>query len=158
MYLSDLQWEMVRRHLPTPPVYPGKRGRPIQDTRLVLEGILWVLGSGARWKDLPHPPYPPYQTCHRYFQNWVACGAFQKIMRLLVRDAEAVGWINAFESFIDATFIPAKKGGRVPDGPELARAIRSWPWPTAMDARLPFTWTRREKARRPLRQRRLKAS
>lgn len=158
MYLSDLQWEMVRDFLPIPPVYPGKRGRPIQDTRLVLEGILWVLGSGARWKDLPHPPYPSYQTCHRYFQNWVACGAFQKIVRLLVRDAEAVGWINAFESFIDATFIPAKKGGRVPDGPELARAIRSWPWPIAMDARLPFVWTRREKARRRLRPKRLTAS
>jgi transposase len=158
MFLSDLQWEMVRHYLPTPPTGPHKRGRPIQDTRMVLEGILWVLKSGARWRDLPHPPYPAYQTCHRYFQRWASCGAFDKIVEILVRDAEAVGWVKSFEAFIDATFVPAKKGGRVPDGPALVRAIRSWPWPTIMDARLPFTWTPPGRAKRPSRPKRLNGS
>ncbi|WP_448518267.1 transposase, partial [Rhodoflexus sp.] len=33
-------------------------------------GILWVLRTGAAWKDLPDR-YPPYQTCHRRYQQWV---------------------------------------------------------------------------------------
>ncbi|MGE5444032.1 MAG: transposase, partial [Ignavibacteriales bacterium] len=44
------------------------RGRPWRDNREVLNGILWILRSGARWKDLPER-FPPYQTCHRRFQQ-----------------------------------------------------------------------------------------
>ena len=50
--LTDDQWERVKPHLP-PPVRAGKGGRSRADDRACLEGILWVLRSGARWKDLP---------------------------------------------------------------------------------------------------------
>jgi transposase len=43
------------------------RGRKPRDPREVLNGILWVLRTGAPWKDLPGR-YPPRQTCHRRFQ------------------------------------------------------------------------------------------
>jgi hypothetical protein len=48
----------------------GKGGRPWQSARDVLDGVLWVLRTGAPWGDLPKR-YPPYQTCHRRFQRWV---------------------------------------------------------------------------------------
>ena len=47
----------------------GKRGRPWRDNREVLEGILWVMRTEAPWRDMPKA-YPPYQTCHRRFQQW----------------------------------------------------------------------------------------
>jgi transposase len=49
------------------------RGRPWRDTCAVLNGVLWVLGTGAQWRELPSK-YPPYQTCHRRFQQWVRDG------------------------------------------------------------------------------------
>ena len=49
------------------------RGRPWRDNREVLDGILWVLRTGAPWRDLPKK-YPSYQTCHRRFQQWSSDG------------------------------------------------------------------------------------
>jgi len=47
------------------------RGRPWRDTRAVVNGVLWILRTGAPWHDLPNR-YPPYQTCHRRFQHLAA--------------------------------------------------------------------------------------
>jgi len=81
--LSDSQWELIEPLL-RPQRRTDGRGRPWQDTRAVLNGILWVLGTGAQWRELPNQ-YPPYQTCHRRFQQWVAwsrSGAFRPASRL----------------------------------------------------------------------------
>jgi transposase len=61
MDLTDKQWEVLE---PTfrPRRRPDRRGRPWTDTRDVMNGVLWVLRTGAPWADLP-PRYPPYQTC-----------------------------------------------------------------------------------------------
>jgi len=71
-------------HLIEPILRPRRRsdgrGRPWQDTRAVLNGILWVLGTGAQWRELPKK-YPPYQTCHRRFQQWVREGELERILR-----------------------------------------------------------------------------
>jgi transposase len=65
--LTDEQWEMVEPIL-RPARRQDNRGRPWQDTRAVLHGVLWILGSGAQWSEMP-AKYPPYQTCHRRFQQ-----------------------------------------------------------------------------------------
>ena len=70
--LSDAQWGLIEP-IPRPKRRAGGRGRPWQDTRAVLDGVLWVLGTGAQWRELPEK-YPPYQTCHRRFQQWVRSG------------------------------------------------------------------------------------
>ena len=50
--LSEEQWEAVSGHLPAP--VPGpKGGRPRADNRLCFEGILWILWTGALWRELP---------------------------------------------------------------------------------------------------------
>lgn len=68
MDLTEEQWEVLlpffAEELKT------KRGRPSRSPRDVLNGILWILRTGAQWKHLPNH-YPPYQTCHRWFQRWV---------------------------------------------------------------------------------------
>jgi len=50
----------------------------------VLNGVLWILRTGAQWRELPKK-YPPYQTCHRRFQRWVRSGQRNKALRALAR-------------------------------------------------------------------------
>jgi transposase len=85
------------------------RGRPWQDTRAVLDGILWVLGTGAQWRELPQK-YPPYQTCHRRLQQWVRESKLERILRVLANELQARGKLRPAEAFIDASFTGAKKG------------------------------------------------
>lgn len=90
---------------------PTGRGRPWQDTRAVLNGVLWVLGTGAQWRELPKQ-YPPYQTCHRRFQQWVREGKLERILRVLAEELQARGKLDPKEAFIDASFTGAKRGPR----------------------------------------------
>ena len=76
----------------------------------MLGGILWVLKSGARWKDLPDR-YPPYQTCHRRFQQWARAGVLEQALHALASTLLEQGRIDLSEAFIDGTFVPAKRGG-----------------------------------------------
>ncbi len=121
MRLTDEQWELLEEYIPDPPRRPDNRGRPHRDKREVTEGILWVLRSGARWKDLPSA-YPPYQTCHRRFQQWVEAGVFADLAHRLAQDLDTLGWLDFGEWFIDGTFVPAKKGGPASGRRNEARA------------------------------------
>jgi transposase len=89
---------------------PDGRGRPPQDTRAVLNGVLWILRTGAQWQELPKK-YPPYQTCHRRFQQWVRSGQLNKALRALARELHGHGLLALEEGLLDGTFASAKKGG-----------------------------------------------
>jgi len=65
--LTEAQWEKIRPLLPKQPKRP-RGGRPRADDRKVLEGILWILRSGARWQDLPEE-FPHPSTCCRRRQD-----------------------------------------------------------------------------------------
>jgi len=65
--LNDEQWAVVEPVL-RPIRRTDNRGRPWQNTRAVLNGVLWVSGTGAQWREMPEK-YPPHQTCHRRFQQ-----------------------------------------------------------------------------------------
>ena len=75
MDLTDEQWEAARPCIPEPERQgtTERGGRPWRDPRDVLNGILWVLRTGAPWADLPRR-YPPPQTCHDRFQKWERAG------------------------------------------------------------------------------------
>lgn len=110
MDLTDEQWKLIEPHLPAPQRREGGRGRPRRDARDVLHGILWVLRTGAPWKELP-PRYPPYQTCHRRLQEWVEIDTLKRTLISLARDLQKRGGIDDSEGFIDGTYVPAKCGG-----------------------------------------------
>ena len=110
MYLSDAQWVILAPLIPIPPRRSDGRGRPWRDSREVLGGILWVLKTGARWRDLPRS-YPPYQTCHRRFQQWVRAGVLERVLHALAAALLDQGRIDLSEAFIDGTFVPATGGG-----------------------------------------------
>ena len=77
MDLTEAQWQVLKPLL-TPQRRPDGRGRPFRDARAVFNGILWVLRTGAPWHDLPDR-YPPYQTCHRRFQQWQRDGTLTRL-------------------------------------------------------------------------------
>jgi transposase len=122
MDLTDVQWERLAPIFEKP--YAGT-GRPRQDARLVLNGVLWVLRTGAPWKDMPRR-YPPYQTCHRHFQEWTDEGIFENALQTLAEDLLERGEIDVRECFIDGSFAPSKKGAQVLEKLSGARAPRSW--------------------------------
>ncbi len=131
MDLTDQQWQIVEAILPPDRVRADGRGRPWSDRRTVLNGILWILRTGAPWQDLP-PRYGPYQTVHRRFQNWVRSGAIEKILLALAEHLREAGGLDLKECFVDGTFVPAKKGGAASERPSVARGPRSWALQTAM--------------------------
>ena len=148
MELTDEQWTVLQPLIPTPPRRPDGRGRPWRDAREVLNGILWMLRTGAQWKDLPER-YPPYQTCHRRFPQWVRSGVFECILQALATDLRECGGLDLSECFIDGTFVVAKKGGAGWERPSGVRARRSWPWQTVLVFLSPSTWRRLRRMKSP---------
>jgi transposase len=125
MELTDKKWALIEPFV-RPSRRPDGRGRPWRDTRAVLEGVLWILRSGARWKDLPDR-FPPYQTCHRRFQQWRETGAWDHILEFLAKELQRRGKLDLTEGAIDGSFAPAKKGGSRsgrPDDAERRRNVR----------------------------------
>jgi transposase len=113
LYLLIKKYEPKRR----------KFGRPRCNDREILKGILWVLRSGARWKDLPKNEYPSYQTCHRRFQAWVNTGVFQSALTRIAKDFKD---FDMTECFIDGTFASAKKGAPALEKQSAERAQKLW--------------------------------
>jgi transposase len=120
--LTDVQWEIVEPHLISD---SKRRGRPPRDARQVLEGVLWVLRTGARWKYLPRE-FPPYQTCHRRFSTWVRDGTLERLLKAIVADLQTRGTIDLSEAFIDGSFASAKKGAVALVKQSEAKGPRSW--------------------------------
>src|SRR5262245_54304527 len=131
MHLTDEQWALIEALIPVPDRRANGRGRPRREARDVLNGILWVMRTGAPWKDLP-PRYPPYQTCHRRFQEWVANDTFETILATLAKDLRDRGGIHLNEGLIDGTFAGAKKGGPASGKRSAGRGPRSWQLQTAL--------------------------
>ena len=138
MDLTDQQWELVAPNLPIPEKKDG-RGRPRQDDRTILNGILWILRTGAPWKDLPSK-YGNHNTCFGRFQTWVGLGAFSETLTALAQDMEQRGKINVSECFIDGTFSSAKKGGLLSDILKSGKGARLWQFQTALVFRFPSSW------------------
>ena len=81
--LTDYEWAAIR------PMLPNKaRGVPRVDDRRVLNGICWVLRSGAPWRDLPDC-YGPRTTCYNRFVRWRRAGVWERIMHALAADHDA---------------------------------------------------------------------
>ncbi|ESY97722.1 transposase [Mesorhizobium sp. LNHC209A00] len=72
--LTDFEWRVIEPLLPNKP-----RGVPRVDDRRVLNGIFWVLRSGAPWRDLPER-YGPRTTCHNRFVRWRKAGVWDRLM------------------------------------------------------------------------------
>lgn len=80
--LTESQWAVLE------PIVPGKAGDPGRsgaDNRTFINGVLWVLRSGARWADLP-PRYGKYKTVHKRFTRWATKGVWEQVFASLIKD------------------------------------------------------------------------
>jgi transposase len=88
--LTDEQWELVS---PLVPRSAAETGRPAKEPRLMLNGIFWILGTGAAWRDLPER-FGSCKTVHRYFSNWRRAGVFAAIIETLQVKLDKEGLID----------------------------------------------------------------
>ena len=82
--LSEAQWQRISDLLPGKAGDPGRSGA---DNRLFVNGVLWVLRSGAHWQDLP-PRYGKWKTVHKRFTRWAQAGVWEKVFASLVGDLD----------------------------------------------------------------------
>ena len=106
--LTEVQWSKIAAFLPEPQPSPKGGQTPIPN-RPCFEGILWVLRSGARWRDVPKK-YPSGSTCWRRLRDWEEQGLWMKIWRAFLAELDEQDRLDWEETFADGTFFPAKKG------------------------------------------------
>ena len=92
--LTDTQWNRIKFLFEEPP----KVGRPPLNPRMVLNGILWILASGARWRDLPSR-YGNWNSIYHKFRQWSRLGLFERLLKIINIDAQ-----NATLLELDSTF------------------------------------------------------
>jgi transposase len=132
--LADVQWKKLAPWLPKPRKH-RKGGRPWIVSRPILEGILWIPWSGARWQDLPEK-YPHPSTRWRRLQDWDEQGVWLNIGRTFLSEWNERQQWKWSESFLDGSFAPAKKGAPKSEKPSGARGRSGWWWSTAAE----FLW------------------
>jgi transposase len=114
--LTDAQWQRLAPLLPAekPPT-----GRPNKDHRTVLNGILWILRTGAPWRDLPER-YGPWKTVYSRFRRWQRAGVWERILAELQAEAAHDDTLDSSLSMIDSSSIRAHQhaaGARQKGGP-----------------------------------------
>jgi transposase len=135
--LNDAQWELIEPLLPEPKRRKDKRGRPWASNRDCLEGILWVLQTGAAWRFLPDK-YPSPATCWRRLKQWEEQDVWLDAWRALLGALDGEGLLKWDEAFLDGSFAPAKKGAPPSVKPSVARARSGWFWSTVAVFRWEF--------------------
>ncbi|RKE91191.1 transposase [Xenorhabdus ehlersii] len=124
--ISDRVWSLLEPHL------PGRQsawGRVAEDNRRFINGVFWILRTGAPWRDL-HTDYGDWKNTHRRFCRWRDKGIWEKLLEQLVNDPD-FEWLMIDASHIkvhpDAT---GAKGGNqemgLTKGGSIPRYI--WPW------------------------------
>jgi len=113
--VSDQEWELLRDVLP-----PRKpRGRPPADARKVLNGMMWILNTGAPWRDLPER-YGPWRTVYDRFNLWSRDGTLDRMLAKLQVRLDAQGRIEWDLFCIDGSVVRASRaaaGARKKTGP-----------------------------------------
>jgi len=111
--LNDAQWERIKDLLPGKAGDPGRSGA---DNRLFVNGVLWVLRSGAHWHDLPER-YGKWKTVHTRFSRWAKAGVWERVFEALIKDRK-----NEY-LMLDTTLVRAHQQAATGKG---GRATRLW--------------------------------
>ena len=102
--LSDEAFALVVDLLPR----NGRRGGQWHDHRTALNGMFWILHSGAQWRELPER-YGPWQTVYARFRRWSREGLWERILQTLQRELDAAGQIEWTLWCIDGSHVRAHK-------------------------------------------------
>jgi hypothetical protein len=137
LVLAKKQVEWLCKRIPDPARNPIG-GRPPLPKEKAIRGIFWILDNGAKWKDLPRE-FGSKSAVHRYFQQWVRDGVFERIMRDAGWLVEKRGEYRVYGCFIDGVFGKAEGGGdgigctKVGKGVEIMVLVDARGLPVAVD-------------------------
>ncbi len=115
--LTDDQWELVAD------LVEAERkatGRPPKDRRAILNGIFWILRTGAAWRDLPQR-FGKWQTVYDHFNNWSKDGTFDAILRRLQEASVDAEELDKELWCVDGTIVRAARcaAGAEKKGPKV---------------------------------------
>jgi len=118
--LSYYEWTAIKPLLPNKP-----RGVRRVNDRRVLNGIFWVLRSGAPWRDLPQA-YGPRTTCYNRFVRWRRAGVWDQIMNALTAGHDAA--VQMIDTSVVRVQGPSSRGERwrLPAGAFARWGLRHW--------------------------------
>lgn len=129
--LSDEQWALIEPILPR---RTATTGRPPRDPRQMVNAMLWILRTGAPWRDLPER-LGPWQTAYHYFNLWRREGAFERVLEALQIRLDAEGQIDWDLWCIDGSSVRASRAA--------AGAPKKTPWATRRNPQTTH-WAARE--------------
>ena len=134
-WLSDSAWAAIEPHLPH-----GQPGKPRVDDRRVISGILHILKTGGRWRDVP-PAYGPPTTIYNRYNRWSRRGLWQRLFEQIAGAGEVPSELS-----LDSTHVKAHRsaaGGKGGSGARrsgdrgAAGPRRSMAWPIIAADRSP---------------------
>jgi transposase len=104
---------------------PARAGGRYRDHRQVMNGMLWVLRTGAPWRDLPER-YGPWQTCYSRFRRWSEQGVFKRVLERLQAHEDADGRLDWSEASLDGSYVKAHPhaAGAPKKGASVKRRVR----------------------------------
>lgn len=117
--LTDEAWELVKDRMPP----AGRPGGRWNDHRQTLNGIFWVLNSGAPWRDLPSR-YGKWQSVYHRYRRWSRDGLFDRVLKTLQVRLDDQGRIDWSQFDIDGSHVRADRsaaGARKKGGPSASR-------------------------------------
>ncbi len=146
--LNDQQWKRIEPQLLGKPGDPGQTGR---NNWLFVDGVLWVLRSGARWQDLPER-HGKWKSVHKRFTRWAKAGVWERVFEALTKHRDSTYLM------LDSTIVRAHqqaatgKGGPEPGSGAFQRwtdnqdpSRHRYLWQTV--ARDPLSWPGRRRAK-----------
>ena len=125
--LTDEQWSVVE---PLIPRSKARTGRPPSDRRLMLNGLFWILATGAPWRDLPER-FGPWQTVYDHFRKWRKSGLFATVIDALQIKLDNRGLIDWELWCVDGAIVRAARAAagadkKVSPGTRMNRPTTRW--------------------------------
>jgi transposase len=108
--LEDHDWEKIENLFPIK-IVTEKGGRPPAKNRRVFEALIWFCRAGCPWEEMPKN-FPSWSTCRRRLIEWEEQGILKNVHKHLLALLDEQGKLRLEETYLDGSFIPAKKGAK----------------------------------------------
>lgn len=121
--ISDAVWVLLE------PILPGQRGQwggIAEDNRRFIDGVLWIIRTGAPWRDLP-AEYGKWGTVHQRFIRWRRNGIWEKILEVLIQDPD-YEWLMIDAGHAAAQSAPMGEKMVAHCAHEGSSSKYIWPW------------------------------
>ena len=111
LVITDRQWSLIEPHCLGKASDPGRTGR---NTRMFLEGVLWIARTGSPWRDLP-ANFGKWNSVFIRFRGWVKAGVFERIFEAVSADPDMEF------AMVDGTIVKVHRHGQGAKGGLKAR-------------------------------------